>query len=322
MKTIFIAWAKTSRRSESLSKSLKANLYLIHYKFREKKYFLIKYAYLSLKTLMILIKQSPDVIFAQNPPLFCPLVCLIYAKIFKKKLIIDAHTSDWKTVFDRLWYWNHFIMNKADMVIVTNRDLINKIAYNDVNFFVLQDRVPALPKYKKLKLKRNNFNIGVVNTFSADEPVDQILITAKNLPYVNFYITGNTVHAKKHFLKDKPANVFFTGFLPENKYIGLLRAVDAVIVLTTRNYTVLSGAYEAVSVGKPMIISDWPVLRKYFNMGAVYTNNNWKSIKKAVESTIKNRRKLNREIKILRNKHLEEWDKKIEILKNQMRCSL
>jgi len=322
MKTVFIAWAKTSRRSESLSKSLKANLYLIHYKFKVKKYFFIKYVYLSLKTLMILLKQTPDFIFAQNPPLFCPLVCLIYAKIFKKKIIVDTHTKEWKTLFDRFWYWNRFIMNKSNMVIVTNQYLINKLAYDDVNFFVLQDRIPVLPKYKKMALEKSGFNIGVVNTFSDDEPIDQILITAKSLPYINFYITGNTAHAKKHFLKNKPENVFFTGFLPENKYIGLLRAVDAVMVLTTRNYTVLSGAYEAISIGKPIIISDWPVLRKYFNMGAVYTNNNWKSIKKAIELAIKNRGKLDREIRILRNKHLEEWNEKIEILKDRMMHSL
>jgi len=35
----------------------------------------------------------------------------------------------------------------------------------------------------------------------------------------------------------------------------------------------LSGAFEAVSLGTPLIISDWPILRNYFSLGMVHIPN-------------------------------------------------
>lgn len=239
-------------------------------------------------------------------------------KAIWKKLITDVHTGPWNTVWERIWYWNKFIMKNSYLAIVTNKYIKDVLKYKDVKFFILEDKVPDLTKAKKLKLKEG-FNIAVVNTFSEDEPLDQVLLAAEKLPNVNFYITGNLARAKPKFIENKPKNVFYTNFLPENKYVGLLKSVDGIMILTTRNHTILSGAYEAVAVNKPMVISNWPVLRDFFKKGATYTNNSTESIVNAVKILVKNRSKLKREVRILKQDFDKGWQEKFDRLMSLVR---
>jgi len=311
MKIVFVAWALASRRSESLSKELGAKLFLLNLK--SKKTFLIKHFILSIKTLKNLFKEKPSVILVQHPPLTCSLICLFYSKLFGSKIITDFHTGPWDTWWERFWYWNKFIMKNSDLVIVTNRYVKKMFVPKNVPCFVFEDRTPNLQKTRKTNLGRG-IKIVVVNSFAIDEPLDQILHAARSLSDIKFYITGKLLRAKKEFLENKPDNVCYTDFLPEEKYISLMRSADGIMILTTRNYCMLSGAHEALALGKPMIISDWPVLREFFNKGAIYVKNNKESIVKGIKTLIKNKRKLADEVKILKNVREREWFEKFQEL--------
>jgi len=313
MKTVFIAWALASRRSENICKELGAKLFLLNLKKRKK--ILLKHIYLSFKTIQILLKEKPNVIFVQHPPLTCSLTCLFYSKLFGSKIITDFHTGSWDTWWERFWYWNKFIMRNSNLVIVTNQNARKKFIPRYAKSFVLEDRMPILPNVKKIRLERG-FNIAVVNSFSIDEPLEQILDAARDLPEVNFYITGKLSRAKKQFIENKPANVFYTDFLPDKKYVSLIKSVDGVMVLTTRNYTMLSGAHEALALCKPMIISDWPILKEFFNKGAVHVKNNRESIREGVMQMIKNKSKLEKEIRILKREREDEWYERFHELSN------
>jgi glycosyltransferase involved in cell wall biosynthesis len=68
-----------------------------------------------------------------------------------------------------------------------------------------------------------------------------------------FYITGdNSRISARKLLKWKRSanNIIFTGFLDRTEYINLLEKVDAVLVLTKRDNTMLSGAHEALALEK------------------------------------------------------------------------
>ncbi len=73
----------------------------------------------------------------------------------------------------------------------------------------------------------------VVNSFAVDEPLAELLEAARRLPELRFFVTGNPELARRGLLASKPTNVEFTGFVSEEKYAGLLRAADVVVVLTT-----------------------------------------------------------------------------------------
>lgn len=68
-------------------------------------------------------------------------------------------------------------------------------------------------------------------------------------------------------------NCRLTGYLPYDRYVGLLRGVDVILDLTSQDHTLLMGAFEAVSLGTPLIVSDWPILRDYFSLGTVHVPN-------------------------------------------------
>ncbi|TLX93750.1 MAG: glycosyltransferase family 4 protein, partial [Thaumarchaeota archaeon] len=52
----------------------------------------LRYVTLFLKTLLLLLSERPGVVYAQNPPVFCPLTCLIYSRLAGKRLLVDHHS--------------------------------------------------------------------------------------------------------------------------------------------------------------------------------------------------------------------------------------
>jgi hypothetical protein len=52
-----------------------------------------------------------------------------------------------------------------------------------------------------------------------------------------------------------------------------LQNVHGLVVLTKDPNVLTCGAYEAISVGKPAVLSDWPQMRRYFTRGFVYARN-------------------------------------------------
>jgi hypothetical protein len=70
------------------------------------------------------------------------------------------------------------------------------------------------------------------------------------------------------------------------------------------------GACEAVSLGKPIITSDWPLLRTYFNKGTVHVDNSSEDIQKGVLRVLDQKEKLEREILALQKERWREWKAK------------
>jgi hypothetical protein len=83
-----------------------------------------------------------------------------------------------------------------------------------------------------------------------------------------------------------------------------------ILILTTREMTLLSGGYEALSLEKPIVLSDTETLRNYFGNTAIYTQNNANDIRQAVIKMmpeIHNRRKT---ILDLKKQKIDEWQEK------------
>jgi glycosyltransferase involved in cell wall biosynthesis len=68
-----------------------------------------------------------------------------------------------------------------------------------------------------------------------------------------------------------PQNIHLTGWLSDDDYSALVCSANVVVALTTRNHTLLCGAWEALYAGQPLLTSDWPVLRSTFSHGTVFT---------------------------------------------------
>ena len=88
--------------------------------------------------------------------------------------------------------------------------------------------------------------VGIICSFAPDEPISEIIATAKLIPDVKFFVSGDHNRIYKNLLDadHNPSNLLFTGFLDYRDYRKLISSMDVLMVLTTRNKTLLSGCYE------------------------------------------------------------------------------
>jgi len=179
---------------------------------------------------------------------------------------------------------------------------------------IILDDVPTQFPAGKPYPVNGQANIAVISSFAPDEPLETIVTAALNLPNVHFYITGDCKRASKSLLAKTPANVTFTGFLPDSDYFGLLRSVDVVMVLTMRDHTNQRGACEAVWLGKPLITSDWPVLRRYFDKGTVHVDNSVESIQQGLLEIQMNLSDFQAGILVLQEERRRQWYERAEAL--------
>jgi glycosyltransferase involved in cell wall biosynthesis len=315
MNISFIVWAPYQRRAEILAEHLGASLTFIYYKPANKRLETpIRYAVQAKRTWHTLRQQRPDVIFVENPPIFCALVASIYAWRHGTRFVIDSHTG---AFLSPKWKWSvgihHFLSHSALVTLVHNTSQEKIVKAWRCRYLVMGFTPGSYPEGKSFEFSRQ-FNIAVISSFHEDEPIDLVFEAAALLPEVSFYVTGDYKLIAPNTLSKKPENCYLTGYMSYDHYVGLLRGADAIMALTSSDNTLLMGGFEAVSVGTPMIISNWPVLREYFSLGTVHIPNSVDGIREGVCTARKEKTRLKQEILILQNHLNEEWRSKFEEL--------
>jgi len=314
---VFLAWAPHSARAKGICEGLGAQLYLMSYKFRSRIHSPIKYPLLFLRSLFLLSNQNPEIIICQTPPIFCPLVAIVHKLTHRKvKVVIDLHSGALETPWSYLKPLNTAVMKKAAAVLVSNQEAHDHVLKeNDMRTLILEDKIPGFDPAlmhddKGIENSPSSADLTIIvpSSFANDEPIEEILNAAAALPETKFYLTGDSSKAGRGVLKRKPHNVVFTDFLKTDDYVRLLYRSDAIMVLTTRDKTLLAGGYEAVALGKPLITSNWAPLRRYFNKGAIHVNNSAAEIVKAVQTVQQKKIELEHEMGLLREEKMREWE--------------
>lgn len=278
-KRIFIAWASYHRRSDLLAQHFEATVHYVYFGQIGRIWQApIRYLVQAWQTWLILYRERPSVIFVQNPPIFAVLVVSIYARCYGARYIIDSHTG---AFIGRKWGWSvgvHRLLSRRALITLVHNKSQEKIVKEwGCQYMALAFTPGNYPLGEKFSLSEG-FNIAVIGSVIEDEPLDVVFDAARRLPDVTFYVTGNTKCINAQTLAKKPSNCYLTGYISYEKYVGLLRGVDFIMTLTDRDNTLLMGSFEAVSLEKPLIVSDWPVLRDYFPQGAIFVKNTVESI--------------------------------------------
>ena len=160
------------------------------------------------------------------------------------------------------------------------------------------------------------FNVVWVNTGSPDEPRAIFFEMASQLTDVTFYVTSDYSRNSelRHYQNTATENIYFTGHLPDDDFYELLKSADVVLTLTAWNYTLQQGACEAMWLGRPVIISDWQVLRDYFEDGAIFVENTVESLSSAiVEMQAKGDKYAERISNVSELRH-QDWDRQVDEL--------
>jgi glycosyltransferase involved in cell wall biosynthesis len=318
-KVLWFTW-EYQRRSIELAKVFNAELILYDLDSMNR---LLKYIYGGISTIYNLIDKRPKLVYGQNPSLILTLLLAVMKPLFGYKLVIDRHTNfkltSNKGLVDYVYHRiSDFTLRKSDLTIVTNDYLAKLVQKKRGHSIVLEDKLPDM-RNNGTKQLDGSYNIAFVTSFSKDEPIIEVIEALKDInDDVNLYVTGNNKKYDSKVIDDakKISNIHFTGYLSENDFMTLLHSVDAIIVLTKFDYTMTCGAYEGVSIGKPMILSNTSVIKDYFTKGVIYCEPEKQSILNSVRELIQNHDKMQKEILELNAEITEKWNKRILSVKN------
>jgi glycosyltransferase involved in cell wall biosynthesis len=282
LNTAWITW-EIQVRNRSMAKNFGVPLYeLIVNKSRW-----LKYPTLIVETLQIIFGKKIDLLFVQNPSIVLSLVAVLLKQMTSLRVIVDAHNAGIYPLEGKSSALNaiaKYIAKNATQVIVSNAYLAKIVSDWGGNPFVMPDPIPDLhPVITTSDIKHKPYFFFIC-TWADDEPYTEVIAAAALLTdQFDIYITGN--YRKKlseSDLKKMPDNVQLLGFVSEADYVNYLASAFAAIDLTTRDNCLVCGAYEAMALLVPAIISDSIVNKETFPQGFIYTHNDANSIYKAM----------------------------------------
>lgn len=276
---IWITWEK-HRRSRVLSRHFGFDIFEV---VSEEKG-VSRYLNSIVKTTRILLSERPRTLVVQNPSMFLTLWAVLCKAIFRYKLVVDRHTNfkfDKRKSKSPKWVLFKCIsaltIKFSDITVVTNRGLARVVKRLGGTPFVLPDKIPDLEGRGRAKVK-NEKDAGecifFVCSFGQDEPVEEVIEAYRKFSsMVTLVVSGNWARRfSKSEIEDMPENVKFTGYISDIEFESLMANSLGVIVLTKNEFTLNCGAYEALSLNKPLLLSDTLALRSYFKRVATFVS--------------------------------------------------
>ncbi len=316
---MWIAW-EIHRRSSELAEAFGAKYFACD----SPGHYVLRYLASTLWTIEILLKERPRILFVQNPSLVLAALAGFLKPFFNYTLVIDRHTNFMLNVpnptrpFHVFYHFlSDFSIKAADLTIVTNEFLKGVVESKGGRGFILTDRLPSLAGKRGLLPLAGKRNVVFVCTYAADEPYLQVIQAARAIPEdIHVYVTGNPKKAGRGLPgpEEMPPNLTLTGFLPERDYVDLLFSADAIMDLTTSDWVMVCGGYEAMAAGAPFITSRRSVLLDFYTKGTVFTGDGAADIAAAVVEAVESKERLKAEIAELRQVRSKEWSERFSAL--------
>lgn len=314
---IWITWEK-HRRTRELARHL--NLELIEILSDSPRW--RRYPLLIWKTFSVIMSRRPEILFVQSPSVVLAFFAVLVKKFVPMTLVVDAHNEGVKPYAYATW-WNRWIVCKihrmADLVIVTNKALEEIVKNNKGNSFVLPDPIPEISVRTAGPLQNGAkpSNVVFICTFSPDEPYKDVILAAQLLPSgTTLHVTGNYKKVNPDIIRQAPSNVNFLGYVSDEEYAEYLSQADVIVDLTNMENCLVCGAYEAVSLERPLVTSNTEALRKYFYQGTLYSDHAPEKLGSAITQAIQDKDRLQAEMANLKKDLKMSWEKgKEELLK-------
>lgn len=284
MEGLFISWTRENGRTAGLARELGLEPCFIY---RPGGFGLLgRYARQLRTTRKILRERAPRRVLLMLPP--APALLSFAGSLFRDRSARPTVACDLHTGFfsDPKWRWAcrtalGMMRRRGFTAIVTNLHLRDICLARNVPAVVLHDVIeqhdpPAEHgPYVLLPL-----------SYANDEPVVEILEAARQVPEIEWRLTGRAPDAVR---AAAPENVTFTGFVDDAEYASLMAGALGVVALTTRPHTMQRAGYEAFSLGVPQVTSDFPELREFYADSARYADPASASIAEAVRGLMVDR---------------------------------
>lgn len=263
---VFVTWER-HRRTLGIAEYF--NIPLLEVVFQRSRW--RRYPWQFWRTFAVLVRSSATKVIVQNPSLVLSVSVVLWRRLFARgrRIVVDAHNQAVVPFMPNngaVRALSRFVLREADLIVVTNRFLVEIVENYGGRAIVLPDRLPVVTPCPALDLDATQaMRLLVIATFAPDEPIEEIFQAAQLAgPLFHFYFTGNFRKLSASLLAEAGANVSFLGFIDEPEYWRAMTESHAVIDLTLMPDCLVCGAYEAVAVGRPAILTDTAAQREYF----------------------------------------------------------
>ena len=289
-----VAWCEFQPRTVGLAEAFGGEAHFVAGgRLRGRRFLLpLRYARDAVVTWTTLERERPGVVFAITPPVFAPMVAWLWCRIRRSSLVIDCHTDAFHS---RRWGWalpvHRWLCRHAAAVTLHTEAAEQEVSTWGAPAVLLPDELPD-PAQALPALAPKRHRVVLAGSLDSQEPVAEALDAAARLPEVEFLVTGDSDRLPANMVESAPANVTFTGWLEYGSFMGNLAAADVVAAFSLDPHIMNRAAFEAVAVGRPLVLSDHAGLRSRFGAAAVYCQNSGESMAEAIRAALDNRDEL------------------------------
>lgn len=267
---LVIGWMPISRRSATIARALGYQLRIMPRRGMGRPWTApLAYPVSALRSAWILLRHRPRSVVVVAPPVFAPLCVVPIARLLGARVVVDIHSG---AMLDPRWRWSVPLLAWAarqGFATVTLESLAGRLSELRVRSLVLPDPLPSIDESPISEAATSLPAAGTdpgnerprvvaICGWGVDEPVEALISAARGATW-DLAITG-----RPRRRLELPSNVTLTGFLDEASYVALLRSASLVVALTERNETLLSGAWEALALKRPFVVSATATLREAF----------------------------------------------------------
>jgi glycosyltransferase involved in cell wall biosynthesis len=239
----------------------------------------LRYVALFLRTLILLAVERPDFVYAQNPPVFCPLACLLYCRATGRRLLVDHH-SVWKVktvggvVGRGIGFLESFVASAAYLNTTPHGVWAKELrGMGASRVLVIHDFVERNPFARDQSLReRYSVTPTIAIASHGGHPLERLeaeVGAASSLMGVTLLVTGPPSKLAGR-VKSLPPNVKFLGMLPMRDYLGLKASVDFALNITDEPYTLSHVIFEYIASSLPVISSPQKVVQDVFGDSLLY----------------------------------------------------
>jgi glycosyltransferase involved in cell wall biosynthesis len=259
----------------------------------------LRYVADSIRMWRLLRRHRPPAVVAISPGIIAPIVAWLWCLTHPCRLVVDCHTGafhHWK------WRWavplHWLLFHRASAVLLHIEEDEARVRRWGLPALLLPDDVPDPAEAANIE-RDSRPRVLVAGSFDSNEPVATVLEAAALMPDVEVRLTGDVARVAPGVRSRAPANAVLTGFLPYAQFLGELRAADVVAVFSTDRRIMNRSAFEAVGLGRPLVLSDLPGLRTRFGSGALFAINEPAAMAAAIRQALDEKEELAERSRVL-----------------------
>jgi glycosyltransferase involved in cell wall biosynthesis len=267
---VVLAWTKILGRQMDLAYQLSGEAKIV-FPNRVTDNKIVRYVLSAIQTIVFLRRGSYRVLIVTAPPVETAFICAAFRRR-GKPLILDSHPGAFGLMGDahsrKLQILHRWLWRRAALVLVTTDELAKTVSAGGGRALVFHEpfaRWQELEEPSGLTDDTGSarpIRVYVPFIFARDEPIDVLFSVALRLRDFEFRVTGDPDRLPTETAI--PPNVTLVGFLGADQFLSEMKESDIVIVLSTERESVMRTAYEAIRMGKPLVVSKTEATLKYF----------------------------------------------------------